>query len=71
MTYASSKVSANTVSVYSALQPLFSLALGLAVFHQQVNLAEVGSGGLIIGGLLLAVGNDAKDEEEQVVEEAK
>ena len=54
MTYASSKVSPSTVSVYSALQPLFNLALGLMLFHDDVSTGEIASGALIIGGLFLA-----------------
>lgn len=58
MTYASSKVPASTVSVYSALQPLFSLLIGIAMFHHELSPEEAASGALIIGGLLLATSDD-------------
>uniref|UniRef100_A0A061RW98 Protein containing duf6 n=1 Tax=Tetraselmis sp. GSL018 TaxID=582737 RepID=A0A061RW98_9CHLO len=64
MTYASSKVSPNTVSVYNALQPLFSLAIGVAIFHNEINTAEVGSGGLIIAGLLFATTDSGTGKKE-------
>lgn len=63
MTYASSKVPANTVSVYNALQPLFSLMIGIAMFHHELNVEEAGSGALIIGGLLLATSEDSGDKQ--------
>lgn len=56
MSYASAKVSPNTISKYIALQPLFNLILGLGLHQHEANAAEVGAGALIIAGLMLATG---------------